>query len=162
VKERHFIVLGSADALTAFTSFATEAGFEVDRREIQAFSVEHVMMECLRLAFSKEGAAIFAALASTIQVYLKTKPSRRVRITKLEPDQVITVDARNLSEAELVKLLPECREISIDEGFSKKPRLTGTKKPARRAHRPRRSPVDLPFVDVEPQVALHELGKWDA
>ena len=138
MKERHFIVLGPADALTAFASSATEAGFEVDRREIQAFSVEHVMMECLRLAFSKEGAAIFAALATTIQVYLKTKPSRRVRITKLEPARVITVDARNLSEAELVKLLPECREISIEEGSPKKPRLTETKRPVRRAHRPKR------------------------
>jgi hypothetical protein len=117
--ERHFIVFGSADALTAFASVAAKAGFEVDRRDIQTFSIEHVAMECLRLVFSKEGAAIVASLVVAIRAYLAAKSSRRITITKLEPDRVVTFEARGLDDEELEILLRECREILVEDGSSK-------------------------------------------
>jgi hypothetical protein len=109
--EPHWIVFGSADALTTFAADASQAGIEVERLDVQTFSAEQTAMECLRLALS--GTAAFA-LASVIKAYLAAKPSRRVTITKIESDSVITVDARQLSKRELLELLPKCRDLVLE------------------------------------------------
>jgi len=66
--------------------------------------------------FSKEGVAIFIALASVIKSFLAVKSSRRITITKLEHDKIGALDARGYTENELAELLPKCRElIAYDE-----------------------------------------------
>lgn len=109
--ERHFIVFGSADSLTAFAGAASEAGIPAERSDVHTFSAEHVAMECLRLVLSGTG---MLALASVIKAFLAAKPSRRITITQLEHDRVISVDARQLSKRELLDLLPKCRELVVE------------------------------------------------
>jgi hypothetical protein len=108
--ERHFIVFGSADSLTAFADAASEAGIPIERRDVQAFSAEQTAIECLRLMAASGG---MLAIASVIKAFLVARPSRRITITQLEHDRVISVDARQLSKRELLELLPKCRELVV-------------------------------------------------
>src|SRR5713101_6068638 len=96
---RRFLVLGPQNALTAFEKAASEAGFDVTRRPIHEFSAEPKnIADCLQVIFSKEGAAIFIALASVIKAFLARKSSRRITITKLEHDRISALDARGYTK----------------------------------------------------------------
>jgi len=65
----------------------------------------------LQLIFSKEGAAVFRALAITIRGYLAYKSSRRITITKMERGRIQALDARGVGEKELFTILSDCREL---------------------------------------------------
>ncbi len=114
--------MGPKHALSAFEEAARDAGFEANRRPIHEFSAEPKnISECLQLIFSKEGAAIFIALASLIKSFLAAKSSRRITITKLEHDKIGALDARGYSEKELAELLPKCRELIVYDEKSEEP-----------------------------------------
>ena len=120
--ERRFLLFGPNDALVAFEEAARGAGFDAQRRQIHTLSTEPTnAAECLQLVFSKEGAAIFIALASLIKAFLAAKSSRRITITKLEHDKMGALDARGYSEKELAELLPKCRDLIVYTEKPKKP-----------------------------------------
>ena len=123
--DRRVLVLGPKHALDAFEKTAHDAGLDAKRRPIHEFSAEPKnIAECLQLIFSKEGAAIFIALASVIKSFLAAKSSRRMTITKLEHDKIEALDARGYSEKELAELLPKCRELIVyDEKAEKPPKV---------------------------------------
>ncbi len=116
--ERHFLVFGSKHELDAFEQVASGAGLTVKQQEIHQFSVGvKNVTEILQLVFSKEGVAMFLALASVIKAYLALKSSRRITITKLQDDKIVALDARGYTKEELTELLPSCRELIVfDEG----------------------------------------------
>jgi hypothetical protein len=111
---RAFLVMGPSEARSDFERFAKEGGFTVSRSSITPLSAEVTnAAEVLNLVFSKEGAAIFIALAAVIRGYLKYKASCRVTVTLFKDGGIKSVDARGYSEPELVKILPEVREILV-------------------------------------------------
>jgi hypothetical protein len=111
-----FLIFGSSEALTQFSSAATDGGFQVERRDITALSADQVALECLRIVFSPSGAVVFGALAAVIRAYLQFKASRRVTVTKFEGDKLVSIDARGLSEDQLKELLPHARELHVYDG----------------------------------------------
>ncbi len=112
--ERHFLVFGPKHELDAFEHEASGVGWTVKHQEIHQFSagVKNVA-EVLQLAFSKEGAAMFLGFASLIKAFLALKSSRRITITKIEEDKVVSLDARGYTKEELATLLPSCRELIL-------------------------------------------------
>lgn len=116
--ERHFTVFGPKQARDEFEKIASDAGIKVQRREIYQFSAgPQNISEILQLVFSKEGAAMFVALAAVIKAFLASKSSRRITITKIQDDKVVALDARGYTQEELANLLPSCRElIAYDRG----------------------------------------------
>lgn len=118
-----FVVFGPQDALGAFEEESLAAGFQVSRSQQTNFSLgPQNLVECLHLAFSKEGAAVFIALATIINGVLAAKSSRRITITKWEHDKIGSFDARGYSKEELIEMLPKCRELIIFESKPKKPK----------------------------------------
>ena len=117
--------MGPKHALSAFEEAARDAGVEANRRPIHELSAEPTnIAECLQLIFSKEGAAMFIALASLIKSFLAAKSSRRITITKLEHDKIGALDARGYTEKELAGLLPKCRELIVyDEKSEEQPKV---------------------------------------
>jgi hypothetical protein len=112
--ERIFILFGPQHALDDFESVAAESGFTGERRALATNSAEFTnATPFLQLAFSKEGAAIFIALATVIRGYLSMKASRRITITRMKNGKIDALDARGYSKEELTELLPQCREIII-------------------------------------------------
>jgi hypothetical protein len=66
--QRHFLVFGPKDELDAFEKIALDAGLTVKRQEIHQLSTgPQNVAEVLQLIFSKEGAAIFVAIATAIK-----------------------------------------------------------------------------------------------
>lgn len=108
--EKHFVVFGSAEALTTFAAVASDGGIKVERLDVQTFSAEHTAMECLRLV-----AVGTAAVAAAMKAYLTAKASRRITITKFDGNDFISVDARGLSNDEITELLGNCRELVLQD-----------------------------------------------
>jgi len=112
--QRHFLVFGPKDELDAFEKIASDAGITVKRQEIHKFSAgAQNVSEVLQLIFSKEAATIFVAIAAAIKAALKLKSSRRIRITKIENDRVVALDASGYTKEQLAELLPTCRELIV-------------------------------------------------
>lgn len=121
--DREFLVFGPDTARAEFEGIAIDIGFSVRSNSMVALSAGPVnAVECLQLAFSKEGAAIFIALASVIRAYLSAKSSRRITITKLDHNKIGAIDARGYSKEELAELLPRCRELIVYDNKPKKPK----------------------------------------
>jgi hypothetical protein len=122
--DRQLIVLGPRDALDSFEQVASEASFDVSRSQLHPLAAGPVnAAEFLQLAFSKEGAAMFIALAAVIRAYLSSKSSRRITITKMESDRIGALDARGFSKEELAEILPKCRELIVYEDKPKKAKM---------------------------------------
>jgi len=114
--DRIFSVMGPTTSLTEFEQFAKDGGFTISRMRLMTLSAEPTMAsECLQLAFSTQGAAIFGTLAGVITAYLGQKAARRITITLFASGKIKSIDARGYSEQELSKILPECREILVYE-----------------------------------------------
>ncbi|HYR21479.1 MAG TPA: hypothetical protein VEP30_00965 [Chthoniobacterales bacterium] len=118
--EKRFLVFGPKLELDAFEQAASDAGVTVKRQEIHQLSADVTgVAEVLKLVFSKEGAAIFVALAAIIEACLASKSSRRIRFTKIEGDNVVSFDARGFTKDELAELLTTCRELIVYDEKSK-------------------------------------------
>lgn len=120
-----FQVLGPDQALDAFEQEALTAGFTTMRRPmIDAQPGEVVAAaDCLELVFSKEGAAIFIALAAVIRAYLAAHAARRIKLTRKQDGRIVALDARGYSTDDLQRILPTCEQaLAFDERPTRKKR----------------------------------------
>lgn len=112
--DRTFLVMGPSAARSDFENLVKDAGFSVSQMRLTPLSAEVMnAAECLQIVFSKEGAAVFIALAAVIRAYFSYKASRRVTITLFKDGRIKAIDARGFSDEQLAKILPECREILV-------------------------------------------------